>query len=570
MSTETPARRAPTADLPPLSPPSSPLPPSISLNQFFVGAAGLTPRLLAVYQVRTWYAGSSEAVVGPLTGVLLAAFSAARVAVPSLWARGCDATRSPKALIVLTSLLGGASSAWFCMSASFWPALAARLLAGALTTPCSLVRAVIRAASPPGPRGARAEALGMAARTVGLGAAVIVAPPILGILATPCAHAWHVASRSPACAPGAWLATHPFALPGVFVLALAAASTAITLRDFPNPRVDSACGEGPRPDPPVDLLFVPALRLAGGPGKLGAAAAAAVADADARERGEAAAAAAGAAGHAGGGAAAVRRAMTMTRRAALVVGARGFAAADGAVANLDAAAGAAVSQRRRDGGGDAGGGDGDGDATPWFRCRAAVAAVVTYAIVTGLFDGFFDMIALTATAPSKAEVPGIRFFVLAWIVTLGGAANLAMALTGYGAIARAAGPVRAVQVGLAVGAAGGALVAVAAGAGAPLVGTRLLQAAAQALYGAAAGLTSSGAQVMVNLAAPSGRVGAINRVGNRASAVARVVTPLAAGGLWAVVAAPTWFAGWVPAAVLAGLFAAGGVGSVLSESERRR
>ena len=134
---------------------------------------------------------------------------------------------------------------------------------GAGSTLARLHAALIRAASPPGPRGARAEALGMAARTVGLGAAVIVAPPILGILATPCAHAWHVASRSPACAPGAWLATHPFALPSVFVLALAAASTAVTLRDFPNPRVDSACGEGPRPDPPVDLLFVPALRLAG-------------------------------------------------------------------------------------------------------------------------------------------------------------------------------------------------------------------------------------------------------------------------------------------------------------------
>ena len=228
---------------------------------------------MAVFQVRTWFHHSSEAVVGPLTGVLLSSFSAARIAAPPLWRAAADATRSPKWLIVVTTLAGSISSAWFMVETSFWRALAARALAGALTVHCLLVRCVVRSCAP----SARDEAAGMAARTLGLGSAIVFVPPILGALSAPCER-MTVFAHTPACAhPTGWLVHRQFTLIAVFVLALGVGATLASALLLPNPRVSSASGDGERRGPPVDLMFRLNLRRAAGPAKLATFAAAAVA-----------------------------------------------------------------------------------------------------------------------------------------------------------------------------------------------------------------------------------------------------------------------------------------------------
>lgn len=251
--------------------------------------------------------------------------------------------------------------------------------------------------------------------------------------------------------------------------------------------------------------------------------------------------------------------------AVIYVGTRGFAAADAAVANLDAAAGAAVAQARADGEGSERDAAGRAGATadpttspPWWKSRTAVAAVALYGCHTALHDGAFDLVSLTATARAPRDaVPGIGFVGLAWIISVGACGLLVASLVGYPLIARRAGPSAAVHVGLAIGTLGSAILAGAASMMyGPLIAVRLLQALAQIMYGVSSGLASSGAQVVVNLAAPSRAIGDVNRAGNAVSNAARIVAPLLAGGLWAIVAAPETWAGWLPATILCCMFAA--------------
>ena len=80
-------------------------------------------------------------------------------------------------------------------------------------------------------------------------------------------------------------------------------------------------------------------------------------------------------------------------------------------------------------------------------------------------------------------------------------------------------------------------------------------AAGSVVYGAAFAATSTSSQIMVNLCAPDGDIGAVNGAGNTLSAGARVVGPLAVGALWAIAATDKWPDQWLPFSVLAGGFA---------------
>ena len=474
----------------------------------------------------------------------------------------------------------------------------------------------------------------MAARTLGLGSSIVLVPPILGALSAPCER-MTVFARTSACAhPGGWLAHRQFTLIAIFVLALGVGATLAAALILPNPRVGSASGDGERRGPPVDLMFRPNLRRAAGPAKLAAVAAAAVA-ADAERGGASPQACSGACdlpradslpqpspravarplssvfesvAKAGdppssnlhrtfstalpARASALRRSTSaalqragsgMRHRAAaletrladavMYVGTRGFGAADAAVANLDAAAGAAVAQARADGEGSERAAAADRVPTSsttmarWWTSRHAVAAVAMYAAHTALHDGAFDLVSLTATARApRDDVPGIGFAALAWIISIGGGASITASVCLYPLIARREGPAAAVHAGLSVGLAGSALLAGAAAIAGPVAAVRVLQGAAQGSYGVSGGLASSGAQIVVNLAAPSRAIGAVNRAGNLASNVARVLAPIMAGGLWAIVAAPAGWAGWLPATLLAGLYAATLVASLLSDT----
>lgn len=196
----------------------------------------------------------------------------------------------------------------------------------------------------------------------------------------------------------------------------------------------------------------------------------------------------------------------------------------------------------------------------WWRDRRALTAIVAYAAVTLLFDSLADTVSLFASAPRSADVPGLALPVqlLTWSQAVAGLCIVAFSVLAYPPLQRAAGVARSAALGLAAGGPAAlvpplAALAVAAPGG-PAAAVGVL-AAGSVVYGAAFAAASTSSQIMVNLSAPSGAVGAVNGAGNTLAAGARVAGPLAVGALWAVAATDRWPNQWLPFGVLAGGFA---------------
>ena len=287
-----PPWRQATAVLPgaggrPCAPPplhTSPL-PFRRLAQFVEGVHTTLPYSLAVYLVRALLEGNeatgtpgpppSEAVVGWMTGVLAACWSAAQFATSLPWGRASDA-HGRKPLIIMSAASSGVSVLFFGTSRSYAAACAARLVGGAFNcTFVCIVRAkergmvgrgggeavgalaVGRGRCAPPPRlprprhaatrfphipfslapcspalssyqkcmigeaaGGSDQARPMSLLALGWGFGTIVGPA-LGALASPCAPGAWLAGRA-VCSPGSTLAAFPFLLPCAAASALSA------------------------------------------------------------------------------------------------------------------------------------------------------------------------------------------------------------------------------------------------------------------------------------------------------------------------------------------------------------
>ena len=193
---------------------------------------------------------------------------------------------------------------------------------------------------------------------------------------------------------------------------------------------------------------------------------------------------------------------------------------------------------------------------PWYRHRPALLSILAYAAVTFLFDAYMDLIQLYGSAPHNAAVPGLDLTAeqLPFILSLGGACVVAFSVLAYPHIQRAIGVGRCARYGLAAGVPT-ALIPPAAFYALPSQrGAMGVLAVGQVLYGFAMALTSTSSQILSNLCAPDGQIGAVNGAGNMLSALARVIEPLAMGGLWALAASDNSPDQWLPWGVLASMF----------------
>jgi MFS family permease len=583
-----------------------------------MGVTAHAPRTLGVYQVRDFFPGAREETIGPATGSLASAFNLAQLATSFAWGWAADVSGRPKALILLANVVCGAGSTAFALTTSYGGAMAARVVAGAFMTSGVVMKAligttlskdaqaiamayrtlgaglaqiltpiVIGQLANPCRRGFRVGGCGqggfLATRPYALSGAFIAA---VGVAATavnffmvpdvrtahgvpvdgapggsgegcgwPCCARRRTAAAAAAGDAAAALADDADAAPP--------APAASAARPAPPPSAFSAAADpaavpGPRGPPPLRLLSVP-IRRASASSSASSARAAAFARSVST------------------GAAALDRGLSAWGRA-------GFAGGEGASSDLDAALAAAtgIAEERRArraasapidrpassgkpsaaaaaDGGEAGAAPPPPPRRRWWRDRRALTAIVAYAAITFLFDSLTDTVSLFASAPRTADVPGLALPVqlLTWAQAVSGVCIVAFSVLAYPPLQRAVGVARCATFGLAAGVPAALVppladLAVARGGPAAAVG---VLAAGAVVYGAAFAATSTSSQIMVNLCAPDGDIGAVNGAGNTLSAGARVVGPLAVGALWAIAATDKWPDQWLPFGVLAGGFA---------------
>ena len=83
--------------------------------------------------------------------------------------------------------------------------------------------------------------------------------------------------------------------------------------------------------------------------------------------------------------------------------------------------------------------------------------------------------------------------------------------------------------------------------------------AAGTVYGASFSLTQTSSQILVNIAAPDGQIGAVNGAGNMLGSVCRVVAPLLGGIMWSFASSRGGPALWFPFAMTSVIFTTVGV-----------
>jgi hypothetical protein len=180
--------------------------------------------------------------------------------------------------------------------------------------------------------------------------------------------------------------------------------------------------------------------------------------------------------------------------------------------------------------------------TPWWRHRPALLSIAAYAAVTFLFDAYYDLVNLYGSAPHDAKIPGLALPVtkLSWMQSLGGACVVLFSVLAYPHIQRRIGVSNCARAGLAAGIPT-ALVPPTAFYTVPKPAAVLgILAVSQMLYGCAMALTSTSSQILTNLCAPSGSIGAVNGAGNMLSSLSRVLEPTVVGALWALAASDSF------------------------------
>ncbi|PRW58585.1 glucuronokinase 1 isoform A [Chlorella sorokiniana] len=186
------------------------------------------PFVLAVYMVRDWEAAASggapvsEQAVGRATGFLAAVFCFAQLLTSFAWGIVSDRI-GRKPVLVVGNVSCVASAVWFGLAGSYWEAVAARALGGALNAIILVEKAMIGEGLPS--RADQATAFGLMSLCWGLGS---LAGPVIGSLSSPCG-ASAGQGASPLCGEHGLLAARPYFLPCLVAGLLSAVATVLTV-----------------------------------------------------------------------------------------------------------------------------------------------------------------------------------------------------------------------------------------------------------------------------------------------------------------------------------------------------
>ena len=203
-------------------------------------------------------------------------------------------------------------------------------------------------------------------------------------------------------------------------------------------------------------------------------------------------------------------------------------------------------------------------ATPWYKCRPALLSIFVYATTNLIYAVYEELVPLFASEAQAAGGRGGLGFSpgqLSYQASFSGVAVMLFAMFVYPAVQARWGCVHACTAGVFVGAAMCLLVpparnALDAGGDWAAQGTLF---AAGTVYGASFSLTQTSSQILVNIAAPDGQIGAVNGAGNMLGSVCRVVAPLLGGIMWSFASSRGGPALWFPFAMTSVIFTTVGV-----------
>ena len=181
---------------------------------------------------------------------------------------------------------------------------------------------------------------------------------------------------------------------------------------------------------------------------------------------------------------------------------------------------------------------------PWYRHRPALLAIAAYAVSAAVFCIVDELLPLYASAPTSSHGLGLTTQQLSWAMSAAGVFLILTASFLYPPLQDKLGLSGVLSWGLVAGIfmcvpayplAFRVSYATTRAGWSPthtLIAVQAVLWVAGFLYAASYNMTGTSTQILVNLAAPDGAVGAVNGAGNTLSALARVFGPLLAAGMW--------------------------------------